>query len=180
MYSSAQHGGTARHDRATRSRTEILQAIRLSYLSRGKSVTFVSRVRLFFSPSSIFSISLPLFYLSGLVFFLSFFFFASVPHITINNLSKAVNREIDRRSSRKLLLRCIRLKVLFIRVSRNLFVRGTCFRRTMQSRLTRAEIPPRKLNKSRRRRAGCGGGKNWNRPTTRAPRVTKGIRVRVW
>lgn len=127
-----------------------------------------------------FLLPLPLFYLSGLVFFLSFFFFASVPHITINNLSKAVNREIDRRSSRKLLLRCIRLKVLFIRVSRNLFVRGTCFRRTMQSRLTRAEIPPRKLNKSRRRRAGCGGGKNWNRPTTRAPRVTKGIRVRVW
>lgn len=108
-----------------------------------------------------FLLPLPLFYLSGLVFFpFFFFFFASVPHITINNLSKAVNREIDRRSSRKLLLRCIRLKVLFIRVSRNLFVRGTCFRRTMQSRLTRAEIPPRKLNKSRRRRAGCGGGKN--------------------
>lgn len=60
-------------------------------------------------------------------YFFPFFFYCQPFPQRFNNLSKAVNREIDRRSSRKLLLRCIRLKVLFTYVSWNLFVRGTCF-----------------------------------------------------
>lgn len=72
-------------------------------------VRFVRVFDFFFSFSpTISSIFLPLFFtFSYLFFFLSLFFFPSpfsVPHIAINNLSKAVNREIDRRSSRKLLL----------------------------------------------------------------------------
>lgn len=139
VHSGAQHGGTACHDRATCSRTEILQAIRLSYLSLGEigDVCFACSTFFFLpSPSPVlhFSIFFSLFFFTLLdlfifpfPFFFFFLFSASVPRVTINNLSKAVNREIDRRSSRKLLPRCIRLKVLFIRVSRNLFVRGACF-----------------------------------------------------
>lgn len=137
VHSGAQHGGTARHDRATCSRTEILQAIRLSYLSLGEigDVCFACST-FFFSPPPVLHFLyflLPFFFFLPfwIYFFFPFLFFflfsASVPRVTINNLSKAVNREIDRRSSRKLLPRCIRLKVLFIRVSRNLFVRGACF-----------------------------------------------------
>ena len=148
---------TARHDRATRSRTEILQAIRLSYLSRAKPVTSVSRVRFFF-PLSHFPATHPFFSspiaVSVFPFFFSFFFlappFAKRPRNGFNNLSRAVNREIDRRSSRKLLLRRIRLKVLFIRVSRNLFVRETCFAAQCRPFDTRGNSSPRKLNKSRR------------------------------
>lgn len=71
--------------------------------------SFRSRVRLFFFVLSHHFLYFPpsFFHLFVFIFFSFSLFFPSpfsVPHIAINNLSKAVNREIDRRSSRKLLL----------------------------------------------------------------------------
>lgn len=158
---------TARHDRTTRLRSEILQAIRLSYLSGGKAVTFVSCVRLF---------SLPSLY-SPLWLFLSLFFYCQPFPQRFNNLSKAVNREIDRRSSRKLLLRCIRLKVLFTCVSWNLFVRGTCFAAQCRPFDTR-ENPVEEIEQIS---TVCSvqGRKKIEIGQLRAPHVRKGIRAHV-